>query len=632
MPHSRRALLKAAGSLLLPVLARRVLADAAVTTNIHRVRPSDAAWPSQAAWQRLQAAVGGKLIPVPFALNDLKSSPDSAAAAALLKELRNPYWLADQPGLTQTLGWVDAWAANPSIYAVAARNASDIAAAVNFARDNNLRLVVRGRGHSYLGASNAPDSLMIWTRHMNDIQMHSAFVPQGCQGRIAPQPAVTMGAGTHWMQAYQAVTTQGGRYVQGGGCVTVGVAGLIQGGGFGSHSKGFGTAAASLLEAEVVTADGKIQIANACMNPDLFWALKGGGGGTFGVVSKLTVRTHDLPEYFGGAYFKVKAPSDQAFRSLVRAFVSFYAGHLFNEHWGEQAHVGSDNVLEVSMDSQGLDQEQAQRLWQPFLDWVRKSPNGYSIPGPGGGVTFAILPARRMWDVKWLVENWPELGLPRNGNPLRAILDDVLVHVMHQPLFQLDERTGAAPSDVWHNGDAEQVGQYLWGYESLWMPVSLLATGSQARLADALFAGSRHASLSLHFNKGLAGAPTEAIAAARDTATNPAVLTAFALAIVASGQGPAYPGIPGHEPDVIKGRTSAKAIDQCVEQLRMVAGSGGSYVNETNYFEKDWQQAFWGDNYARLHAIKRKYDPDGLFFVHHGVGSEDWSPDGFTRL
>ena len=88
------------------------------------------------------------------------------------------------------------------------------------------------------------------------------------------------------MQAYDAVTTQGGRYVQGGGCLTVGLAGLVQSGGFGSYSKRYGLAAGSLLEAEVVTADGKIRIANACTNADLFWALKGGGGGTFGVVSR----------------------------------------------------------------------------------------------------------------------------------------------------------------------------------------------------------------------------------------------------------------------------------------------------------------------------------------------------------
>src|SRR5262249_55897620 len=79
---------------------------------------------------------------------------------------------------------------------------------------------------------------------------------------------------------------QGGKYVQGGGCMTVGLAGLIQGGGFGSFSKHYGTAAASPLEAELVTTDGQIRIANACTNPDLFWALKGGGGSTFGVVSK----------------------------------------------------------------------------------------------------------------------------------------------------------------------------------------------------------------------------------------------------------------------------------------------------------------------------------------------------------
>src|SRR5580704_7400544 len=319
---NRRAFLRAiASAALIPILPRRLLAS----TNFRRRRPSDATWPSQSAWKQLNEAVGGNLIPVDFPVSKL-----------LDENIRNPYYIGDQVGLTQTLGWVDAWATHPSVYVVAARNANDIAAAVNFARDNNLRLVVKGRGHSYLGASNAPDSLMIWTRHMTDIQVHSAFVPQGCQGKIAPQPAVTMGAGTHWMQAYQAVTTQAGRYVQGGGCTTVGVAGLIQGGGFGSFSKRYGTAAASLLEAEVVTADGRIQIANACLNPDLFWALKGGGGGTFGVVSKLTARTHDLPENFGDANFDIKAPSDEAYHSLIRAFVGFYAEHLFNEHWGEQ--------------------------------------------------------------------------------------------------------------------------------------------------------------------------------------------------------------------------------------------------------------------------------------------------------
>jgi FAD/FMN-containing dehydrogenase len=58
----------------------------------------------------------------------------------------------------------------------------------------------------------------------------------------------------------------------------------------------------------------------------------------------------------------------------------------------------------------------------------------------------------------------------------------------------------------------------------------------------------------------------------------------------------------------------------------------GSYVWETDFFQPNWQDAFWGENYPRLRAIKDKYDPEGLFFLHHGVGSEVWSADGFTRV
>jgi hypothetical protein len=158
-----------------------------------------------------------------------------------------------------------------------------------------------------------------------------------------------------------------------------------------------------------------------------------------------------------------------------------------------------------------------------------------------------------------------------------------------------------------------------------------LETGQQARLADALFACTRHRSVSLHFNKGLAGAPAEESAAARDTATNPAVLDAFALAIIATGEGPAFHGIPGHEPNVAAGRQHAREIADAMNELQKVTDIRGSYVSESDFFERSWQESFWGANYPRLAAVKKKYDPNGLFFVHHGVGSEEWSADGFTR-
>jgi FAD/FMN-containing dehydrogenase len=145
-------------------------------------------------------------------------APSSPSCAHLFKELKNPYFLGDEVGLMQSLGWVDAWTSRPSAYAVAAQTTDDIVAAVNFARENNLRLVVKGGGHSYQGTSNAADSLLIWTRRMNAVILHDAFIGAGCARRHPPQHAVTVEAGAIWGQVYDAVTTKAGRYVQGGGC------------------------------------------------------------------------------------------------------------------------------------------------------------------------------------------------------------------------------------------------------------------------------------------------------------------------------------------------------------------------------------------------------------------------------
>src|SRR5271163_2180533 len=227
---------------------------------------------------------------------------------------------------------------------------------------------------------------------MHDVTIQNDFVASGCKS--APQPAVTVGSGTIWMQAYDAVTTKAGAYVQGGGCTTVGVAGLIQSGGFGSFSKNYGLAASGLLEAEIVTADGEVHIANACTNPDLFWGIKGGGGGSLGVITKLTLRTRELPAIFGRTTVKIKAGSDAAFRRLINQFVSSYRESLLNPHWGESVAFGKDNSLDVTMAFQGMDQQQAQSVWQPFNDWITASSSDFTVSAP-----FAVhgMPAQEYW-------------------------------------------------------------------------------------------------------------------------------------------------------------------------------------------------------------------------------------------
>ncbi len=312
--------------------------------------------------------MGGQLTAVRSPLEACKGA-DAAACDAVFKQFKNPYFIRDNVALTQTTGWAEAWTSSPSAYAVDARNAADVAAAVNFARENKLRLVVRGGGHSYQGTSNAPDSLLVRTRPM-DCDRAARRLRGARAAADAPQPAVSLGAGNIWLKAYAAVT-KAGRYVQGGGCCTVGVAGLIQSGGFGSFSKNFGLAAASLLEAEIVTADGQIRIANACTNPDLFWALKGGGGGSLGVVTRLTLKTHPLPNFLGGAFGNDQGELARGIQAADRAVHAFYRDKLFNPHWGESVRFRRDNVLDIEMVFQGLDQSAAQAAWKPFLDWVR---------------------------------------------------------------------------------------------------------------------------------------------------------------------------------------------------------------------------------------------------------------------
>ncbi len=593
----RRDLLQglAAASLLAPA----PFADAAEITPLRRARPGDRQWPTPTQWRELDHLVGGRLIQPTSIYGTCGVDGASQGCTSILSNLRNPFYISDEAGGTQVSGWLDAWTPAVSPYAVAARHSSDVVAAVNFARRHNLRVAVKGAGHSYQGASNAPDSLLIWTHPMRAVRMHADFTPAGGGYR---GPAVTIEAGARWIEAYDVVTTQGGRYVQGGGCTTVGVGGHIQSGGFGSFSKRFGTAAGNLLEAEVVCADGGVRLCSERRHSELFWAIKGGGGGSFGVVTRITAKTHDLPQNFGWASGRIKANSDDAFHRLIAQFIDFYRDNLFNPHWGEQAHVHGDNSLELSFVSQGLSEEQSRALWAPFLAWVAQSPQDFSIADE---IAIGAGQARNWWNTEF--------------------------HRANTHAMRFDPRPGAPSHNAWWGGDEDQVSMFLHAYDSIWLPQALLARSQRDRLAEALIAASRSMSVGIHFNKGLAGAPQEVIADAANTAMNGDALDAFALVIIAAGGPPPYLRIPGHLYDDREARANAAAVAQAAAAIRTIAPNGGSYVSESDYFNRNWRDAFWGSNYPRLARAKRRYDPNGMFIVHHGVGSEGWSHGGFPR-
>jgi Berberine and berberine like len=287
---------------------------------------------------------------------------------------------------------------------------------------------------------------------------------------------------------------------------------------------------------------------------------------------------------------------------LIAQFIDFYRESLFNPHWGEQVHVRGDNSLELSFVSQGLNQEESRRLWAPFLTWVSASAQDYSIAEE---IDIGAGPARRWWDTEY--------------------------HRAHTHAMRFDPRPGVASHNAWWGGDEDQVSMFLHAYDSIWLSQSLLAGQGRDQLVQALFAASRSMDVGIHFNKGLAGAGADVLAQARDTAMNPDALDAFGLAIVATGGPPPYLRIPGFPYDDRRARANAAAVAQAAQAIRTIAPNSGSYVSESDYFNRNWRQAFWGSNYARLARTKRKYDSNGLFIVHHGVGSEDWSADGFSR-
>ncbi len=351
-----------------------------------------------------------------------------------------------------------------------------------------------------------------------------------------------------------------------------------------------------------MTVDGQVRTVNACRDPDLFWALKGGGAG-FGILTRLTLAVHPLPARFGAVNFAVRAASACAFRRLIGLVLDFCADHLVGPHWGEQIRLGRNNVLNVAMVFQGPDRGQAQAVWEPLFAAVEAGGQDYRVDfSPLRVVSTA---ARGFW--------------------APSLLKRMLGFLAH------DDRPGAPDSHLFWPGDQAQAGQFLHAYQSGWLDAALLRPERRRALADGLFAATRHWGIALHLNKGLAGAPPEVLAAARDTALHPAALSAFALLICGAEDPPAYAGVPGHAPNETLARSRRAALQAALQALRAQVPVDAAYVAESGYFEQDWQQRYWGPHYARRLAVKQRVDPEGLFAHHHGVGSEFWSADGFTR-
>ncbi|WP_441249173.1 FAD-binding oxidoreductase [Kitasatospora sp. McL0602] len=191
---------------------------------------------------------------------------------------------------------------------------ADVQACLEVARGHGVPIAARSGGHSYLGYSVPGGGLVMDLRSMARVQ-------------VRPDGTAVVGAGARLIEVYAALA-QAGRLLPAGSCPTVGVSGLTLGGGIGVLTRKYGLTCDRLAEAQVVTADSSLLTASPGSEPDLYWALRGGGGGNFGVVCEFTFRTEPAP---GLTVFSLAFPAGSA-ASVVGAWQEWMQGAPF-ELW-----------------------------------------------------------------------------------------------------------------------------------------------------------------------------------------------------------------------------------------------------------------------------------------------------------
>ncbi|KAJ3531215.1 hypothetical protein NM208_g8974 [Fusarium decemcellulare] len=348
--------------------------------------PGDKCWPSDNAWKSLNSTVGGRLIKtVPL------GSPchDPTYDAAECKRLQSQ-WQSPEIHMASSSSVMAPWFANQSCdpfqpqsrscelgnyvrYAVEATSANDIVNTINFARNNNIRFVIRNTGHDYNGRSTGAGALSVWTHRLKDIQFKD-YNSNGYRGK-----AVKLGAGVQGFDIMEAAH-KAGYVVIGGECPTVGITGgYTQGGGHSALSSSFGLSAQNTLEFEVVTADSGLVTASPTQNSDLFWALNGGGGGNWGVVVSMTVKVFPDTKVGAATLAFFNSNNDQEdFYKGIEAFHSKLPGMV--DAGSMVVYYFTNTFFQIApLTAYNMTKGQVQTVLEPFVDSLDSLGINYTV-------------------------------------------------------------------------------------------------------------------------------------------------------------------------------------------------------------------------------------------------------------
>ncbi|THU91900.1 FAD-binding domain-containing protein [Dendrothele bispora CBS 962.96] len=327
----------------------------------------DPCWPNDNEFSQLQSKLSQQLIsPVPPESACYPASNPSGNCTDVELNAVNGRWRSDQAGSMQSPnfetfifpnGTIEACFLNTSLgfpcdqgnvppIGVDARTIEDIQTAVVFAAKHDLRLVVKNTGHDYLGRSSARGAFMIWTHHLKNITYNSNFVPEGAS-ESETYNALTLQSGVQWFEAYDAAQANGRMIVGGlspGGSVGA-AGGWVSGGGHSSFAPRHGLGVDNVIQFTMMVASGEHLTANTHINSDLFWAVRGGGGGTYGILTSVTYRTHEITPLIG-IFFSSNFSSPAVGREVISEFVKF-CPKLPDLEWGGWTSLSSATINSI---------------------------------------------------------------------------------------------------------------------------------------------------------------------------------------------------------------------------------------------------------------------------------------------
>ncbi|KAL3450547.1 hypothetical protein BJX65DRAFT_316005 [Aspergillus insuetus] len=605
-----------------------LLAGVVVASPSCKCTPNDPCWPSPVDFAALNKTVGGNLIRgtppgsvcypdqpdynperCTFVLEnwfDSEFHANDPVSIGFPKFAGNPCPPIYPNGTSVTGGTATSGCSlgGYSAYVLNATRVEDIQAIVRFASGRDIRLNVKSTGHSVEGRSAAADSISIWTHHLHSNEFHEAFRPESCPPSYPSHMAVSLGAGARVREVYE-FAYQHNAVVVGGSAEDVGIVGWFTGGGHGPLTSRYGQGSDNVLQVTIVTPDGEVVIANECQNPDLFWAIRGGGGGTFGVITQVTMRAYPSPSAVAHR-LEVVAPEGEnddgaAFWNTVAGVYSLlpelkrhgFAGNIFMDRPPlVPRHSLWWNMNLLSAESGSLSAKdatrEAERALAPLIAYLDSKSAAISYTSK-----LIFFPH---WFQSWNQSVRTEPGaVAASGIAMasRLIPESVLVNISSSPAHLNSSFNTRSP---WEFTLPEQS-----SLASTLQAISESVTGFQAHLAI-----YNPSPISSFISNG-----TSLPSYWRSTP-----LQFFTVTI--------YPDDVAAEEEYAVFESVRNGVGRVLKEL---APDTGAYFNEGDPFDPDWRRTYFGggEHYEALRRVKDEVDPQGILWCVACVGSEGWS-------